>query len=297
MWRKCISVLSVLAFVAGIGILAYPVVSNLYYESQQEKLTEYYDSLVTDTIPEDEIPEELEECWNYNQGLLQGGVLLTDPFDESQLDPSAMPYAGLLNVDGDGAMGYITIPVIDVNLVIYHGTSEDVLQKGVGHLQGTSLPVGGTGSHCVLSAHSGLSSKKLFTDLEQVQEGDVFYLHVLGETLAYQVDQIKVVLPSETDDLRIDANHDYVTLITCTPYGINTHRLLVRGTRIPYEEAEAIQQTTETRPSSWLKQYLQAALVGLSLLLVVLIFLYIWSWNKLRKKRRRKQQATKRRQP
>lgn len=297
MWRKCITVLSILVFVAGIGVLAYPVVSNLYYESQQKKLTEYYDSLVTDTIPGDEIPQELEECRQYNQGLLQGGVLLTDPFDESQLDPSTMPYAGLLNVDGDGAMGYITIPVIDVNLVVYHGTSEDVLQKGVGHLQGTSLPVGGTGTHCVLSAHSGLSSKKLFTDLEQVQEGDVFYLHVLGETLAYQVDQIKVVLPSETDDLRIDADHDYVTLLTCTPYGINTHRLLVRGTRIPYEEAETIQQNTETRPSSWLKQYLQAALVGLSLLLVVLILLYIWSWNKLRKKRRRKQQANQRRQP
>lgn len=297
MWRKCITVLSILVFVAGIGVLAYPVVSNLYYESQQEKLTEYYDSLITDTIPEDEISPEFDECWNYNRGLLQGGVLLTDPFDESQLDPTAMPYAGLLNVDGDGTMGYITIPVIDVNLVIYHGTSEDVLQKGVGHLQGTSLPVGGTGSHCVLSAHSGLSSKKLFTDLEQVQEGDVFYLHVLGETLAYQVDQIKVVLPSETDDLRIDADHDYVTLLTCTPYGINTHRLLVRGTRIPYEEAETIQQNTETRPSSWLKQYLQAALVGLSLLLVVLILLYIWSWNKLHKKRRRKQQANQRRQP
>lgn len=295
MWRKCLTLASVVVFLVGIGVLAYPVVSNLYYESQQKELTAYYDSLVQDTLPEEEVPAELEECRDYNEGLLKGGVLLTDPFDESQLDPTAMPYAGLLNVDGDGAMGYITIPSIQVNLVIYHGTTEKVLQKGVGHLQGTSLPVGGTGTHCVLSAHSGLSSKKLFTDLEQVVEGDVFYLHVLGQTLAYQVDQIQVVLPSETDSLRIDANHDYVTLITCTPYGINTHRLLVRGTRIPYEEAETIQQTQEVRPSNWLKQYLQAALVGLWLLLALLVALYLWSWHKLRRKRRGKPSAHPRR--
>ncbi len=295
MWRKCINLLSVLILVCGIGVLAYPAVSNLYYEVQQQKLTEHYDSMVTDTVQQEEIPQELEECREYNQGLLQGGVLLTDPFDESQLDPTTMPYAGLLNIEGDGAMGYITIPSIDVNLVIYHGTGEDVLQKGVGHLQGTSLPVGGTGTHCVLSAHSGLSSKKLFTDLEQLVEGDVFYLHVLGETLAYQVDQIKVVLPSETEDLRIDAQQDYVTLVTCTPYGINTHRLLVRGTRIPYEAAEAVRQTTEQpRTSSWLKQYLEAALVGLGMLLAAWILLWLWSWNRLRKKRR-KQSAQQRR--
>lgn len=288
MWRKCLTLASVLVFLVGIGVLAYPVVSNLYYESQQKELTAYYDSLVQDILPQEEVPAGLEKCRDYNEGLLKGGVLLTDPFDESQLDPTAMPYAGLLNVDGDGAMGYITIPSIQVNLVIYHGTTEEVLQKGVGHLQGTSLPVGGTGTHCVLSAHSGLSSKKLFTDLEQVVEGDVFYLHVLGQTLAYQVDQIQVVLPSETDSLRIDANHDYVTLVTCTPYGINTHRLLVRGTRIPYEEAETIQQTQEVRPSNWLKQYLQAALVGLWLVLALLVALYLWSWHKLRRKRRGK---------
>lgn len=286
MGRKIISVLSALVFLAGVAILSYPAVSNLYYESQQEKLTEYYDALVTESVPEEEIPTEFQACWDYNQGLLQGGVLLTDPFDESQLDPTAMPYAGLLNVDGSGAMGYLTIPSIDVNLVIYHGTGEDVLQKGVGHLQGTSLPVGGTGSHCVLSAHSGLSSKKLFTDLDKLVEGDVFYLHILGEVLAYQVDQIKVVLPNETEDLRINAEQDYVTLLTCTPYGVNTHRLLVRGTRIPYEEAAAVEQTAEPHSSTWLKQYLEAALVGLVIALVLVILLYLWSWNRLRRKRK-----------
>lgn len=295
MGRKIFSFLSVLVFLAGVAILSYPAISNLYYESQQKKLTEYYNTLVTETVPEEEIPAEFQECWDYNQGLLQGGVLLTDPFDESQLDPTAMPYAGLLNVDGSGAMGYLTIPSIDVNLVIYHGTGEDVLQKGVGHLQGTSLPVGGTGSHCVLSAHSGLSSKKLFTDLDKLVEGDVFYLHILGEVLAYQVDQIKVVLPTETDDLRIDAEQDYVTLLTCTPYGINTHRLLVRGTRIPYEEAVEVEQTTEPHGSTWLKQYLEAALVGLFLALILVILLFLWSWHHLRRKRKAKRRASQRR--
>lgn len=288
MRQKCITAASVLVFLLGIGTMAYPVVSNLLYEDQQEKLTEYYDSLVVDELPGEDLSAEWEACRNYNQGLLKGGVLLTDPFEESQLDPAAMPYAGLLNLDGDGAMGYITIPVIGVNLVIYHGTGEEILQKGVGHLQGTSLPVGGTGTHCVLSAHSGLSSKKLFTDLEQLMEGDVFFLHVLGDTLAYRVDQIKVVLPSETDDLKIDAREDYVTLVTCTPYGINSHRLLVRGTRIPYEEAAQRQQQTRPRPDNWLKQYLQAALAGLYLLLVVCVLLYIWSWRRLHRKKRQR---------
>lgn len=281
--RKCTAILSILILLLGIGVLAYPAVSNMYYEHQQKRLTEYYDHLVTDTVDDDTLDKELEEVRNYNQGLLQGGVLLTDPFDKSQLDPTSMPYAGLLNVDGDGAMGYITIPAIDVNLVIYHGTGEDVLQKGVGHLQGTSLPVGGKGTHCVLSAHTGLNNKKLFTDLDQLVEGDVFFLHVLGETLAYKVDQIKVVLPSDTEDLRIDADHDYVTLVTCTPYGINTHRLLVRGTRIPYKEAEAIQQTTGKRSSTWMEQYLKAILAGLAVLLVLLALLL---WGRRRSGRR-----------
>lgn len=287
--RKCTAILSILILLLGIGVLAYPAVSNMYYEHQQQQLTDYYDHLVTDTIDDDTLDKGLEEARNYNQGLLQGGVLLTDPFDESQLDPTSMPYAGLLNVDGDGAMGYITIPAIDVNLVIYHGTGEDVLQKGVGHLQGTSLPVGGKGTHCVLSAHTGLDSKKLFTDLDQLVEGDVFFLHVLGETLAYKVDQIKVVLPSETEDLRIDADHDYVTLVTCTPYGINTHRLLVRGTRIPYKEAESIQQTTGKRSSTWMEQYLKAIFAGLAVLLVLMALLL---WRRRRAGRRPPRHST-----
>ena len=275
-------ILAILVFLAGISLLAYPAVSNLLYEKEQEELMEHYDSIVGENLTADEQAAELQECREYNRGLLQGGVLLTDPFDMSQLDPSAMPYAGLLNVDQEGGMAYLRIPAIDVELMIYHGTEEEVLQKGVGHLQGSSLPVGGAGTHCVLSAHTGLNDKKLFTDLDQLENGDIFYIHVLGEILAYQVDQIRVVLPEETEDLKINAREDYVTLVTCTPYGINTHRLLVRGTRVPYEEER--EQSDETlRMGSWLEQYRLAFFAGLSVVLAAAAGGFLW--RRVRKKR------------
>ena len=282
MKQKILTILAILVFLAGISLLAYPAVSNLLYEKEQEELMEHYDSIVGENLTADEQAAELQECREYNRGLLQGGVLLTDPFDMSQLDPSAMPYAGLLNVDQEGGMAYLRIPAIDVELMIYHGTEEEVLQKGVGHLQGSSLPVGGTGTHCVLSAHTGLNDKKLFTDLDQLENGDLFYIHVLGEILAYQVDQIRVVLPEETEDLKINAQEDYVTLVTCTPYGINTHRLLVRGTRVPYEEER--EQADETlRMGSWLEQYRLAAFAGLSVVLAAAAGGFLW--RRVRKKR------------
>lgn len=281
MKQKILTILAILVFLAGISLLAYPVVSNLLYEKEQEELMEHYDSIAGEKITADEQAEELQECRDYNRGLLQGGVLLTDPFDMSQLDPSAMPYAGLLNVDQEGGMAYLRIPAIDVELMIYHGTEEEVLQKGVGHLQGSSLPVGGAGTHCVLSAHTGLNDKKLFTDLDQLENGDLFYIHVLGEILAYQVDQIRVVLPEETEDLKINGREDYVTLVTCTPYGINTHRLLVRGTRVPYEE-EREQSDGTLRKGSWLEQYRLAAFAGLSVVLAAAAGGFLW--RRVRKK-------------
>lgn len=281
MKQKILTILAILVFLAGISLLAYPAVSNLLYEKEQEELMEHYDSIAGEKITADEQAEELQECRDYNRGLLQGGVLLTDPFDMSQLDPSAMPYAGLLNVDQEGGMAYLRIPAIDVELMIYHGTEEEVLQKGVGHLQGSSLPVGGAGTHCVLSAHTGLNDKKLFTDLDQLENGDLFYIHVLGEILAYQVDQIRVVLPEETEDLKINTREDYVTLVTCTPYGINTHRLLVRGTRVPYEE-EREQSDGTLRKGSWLEQYRLAAFAGLSVVLAAAAGGFLW--RRVRKK-------------
>ena len=281
MKQKILTILAILVFLAGISLLAYPVVSNLLYEKEQEELMEHYDSIAGEKMTTDEQEAELQECREYNRGLLQGGVLLTDPFDMSQLDPSAMPYAGLLNVDQEGGMAYLRIPAIDVELMIYHGTEEEVLQKGVGHLQGSSLPVGGAGTHCVLSAHTGLNDKKLFTDLDQLENGDLFYIHVLGEILAYQVDQIRVVLPEETEDLKINTREDYVTLVTCTPYGINTHRLLVRGTRVPYEE-EREQSDGTLRKGSWLEQYRLAAFAGLSVVLAAAAGGFLW--RRVRKK-------------
>lgn len=281
MKQKILTILAILVFLAGISLLAYPAVSNLLYEKEQEELMEHYDRIVGENLTTDEQAAELQECREYNRGLLQGGVLLTDPFDMSQLDPSAMPYAGLLNVDEEGGMAYLRIPAIDVELMIYHGTEEEVLQKGVGHLQGSSLPVGGTGTHCVLSAHTGFNDKKLFTDLDQLENGDIFYIHVLGEILAYQVDQIRVVLPEETEDLKINAREDYVTLVTCTPYGINTHRLLVRGTRVPYEE-EREQSDGTLRKGSWLEQYRLAAFAGLAVVLAAAAGGFLW--RRVRKK-------------
>ena len=162
-------------------------------------------------------------------------------------------------------MGYVEIPKIQVNLPIYHGTDAEVLDRGVGHLLGSSLPVGGKNTHTILSGHSGMASQKMFTDLEQLVPGDVFYLNVLGETMAYQVTEINTVLPYQTDLLGIVPGEDLCTLVTCTPYGINTHRLLVRGSRIPYEEAAVMEEETasvEPAASTWEAKYLQGLLVG-----------------------------------
>lgn len=283
---RLMRLLALVILLAGLGVLLYPLASNFLYEQNQQQLAEYYQKLAAQ-LPSEEKKEELEAVQAYNADLISGGVLLTDPFDAGQLDPSVHPYINLLNLQGDGAMGVIEIPAIDLDLVIYHGTTEEVLQKGVGHLRGTSLPVGGVGTHAVLSAHTGLPDKELFTDLDQLVEGDVFYLHVLGETLAYQVDQIHVVEPSNTEDLKINAQEDYVTLVTCTPYGINSHRLLVRGNRIPYEEARAILQQTHNRPvTTWQQQYLTAVIVGLAALGGGIVLVWRIRCRKDRKKKK-----------
>ena len=178
---------------------------------------------------------------------------------------AAENYNSQLDIAGNGIIGYVIIPKIQVNLPIYHGTDAEVLDRGVGHLLGSSLPVGGKNTHTILSGHSGMASQKMFTDLEQLVPGDVFYLNILGETMAYQVIQISTVLPYETELLSIVPGADLCTLVTCTPYGVNTHRLLVRGSRIPYEEAAAMEEETasvEPAASTWEAKYLQGLLVG-----------------------------------
>lgn len=272
MRRKLLVIGVCLLFVIGLLVTVYPFLSNYLYENRQDGVIQSYEQAVSQSN-QTSLEKFWQEAWDYNKGLLQGGVALTDPFaPDALMDPTAEPYAGLLNVNGNGVMGYLEIPKIQVYLAVYHGTTEAVLQKGIGHLENTSLPVGGQGSHVVVSGHTGLSDKKLFTDLTELETGDVFYLHVLDDVLAYQVDQIKVVEPSDTSDLLLDAQHDYVTLVTCTPYGVNTHRLLVRGTRIAYETAEQTQEADRNQPgtSQWMRQYKQSLLVGLAGLSAVL---------------------------
>lgn len=248
----------------GIGFLGYPILSNLLYERSQRKLAAYYQELARQADPE-RIQKEWDACNEYNKNLLNGNIYLSDPFDENGNPLYDPQYEQLLNFYDTGAMGSLEIPGVTGTLIIYHGTEEEALQEGAGHLYGTSLPVGGLGTHCVLSSHTGMSGKKLFTNLDQVEEGYVFYLNILGATLAYKVDKISVVLPYEIDEIKINPNEDYVTLVTCTPYGINSHRLLVRGTRIPFEEAEKLEQEQKKSASTWIIMYLKAISIGLGI--------------------------------
>ena len=258
-------ILIIVIAMAGIGLMGYPLYNNYLYEKGQKELAAYYDQLAAEITPE-ERDKRWDECEEYNRELLAGNVSLSDPFGEGGEVSGDSRYYSLLSLDEDGAMGSFVVPGLIGPLVIYHGTEEKILQKGVGHTKTSSLPVGGKGTHAILSAHTGLTNKKLFTNLDQLEMGDVFFLKILGEKLAYQVDKIKVVLPTEArDDLLIDPEQDYVTLVTCTPYGINSHRLLVRGTRITYEEAEQIANNTPKKGSTWLSKYLKSLIMGVGI--------------------------------
>lgn len=222
-----------LILLAGGGLLAYPSVSNYVNEKNSSRAIATYQEAVEE-MGADSYKEELEKAQAYNAELASSYTNLASAVS-AENERTDGPYEDLLNVGGTGVMGEIRIPAIHVDLPIYHGTDEGVLQIGVGHLKGSSLPVGGAGTHAVLSGHRGLPSAKLFTDLDRLQTGDVFYLSVLGEILEYQIDQIEVVLPEKLDQIQIDPERDFVTLVTCTPYGVNSHRILIRGARIDYD--------------------------------------------------------------
>lgn len=243
MKRKIYNLVIVLLMIIGLGVISYPYMSNLINQYQQDKIADGYAETVSG-ISQEEIDAMWQKAVQYNEDLLKDEIIV-DPFDQVRDRKANVAYDETLNPQNNGVIGTIEIPKIDVNLPFYHGTEEDVLQKGIGHLEQTSFPIGGAGTHAVLSGHRGLPSAKLFTDLNLLEEGDVFYIKVLGQTLAYQVDQIKTVEPNQLEDLAIVAGEDHVTLVTCTPYAINSHRLLVRGTRIPYEES--VEQ--DTNPS------------------------------------------------
>ena len=226
------TIILVLVLVLGLGIMLYPTVSDWWNSFHQTRaIASYSDTVAT---MDNEIYDQLwQEAEAYNAALAQKA----NPYFFSEEDQAL--YDSTLIVSGTGVMGYIDIPEIKCTLPIYHGTSEAVLQVGVGHIEGSSLPVGGEGTHCVLSGHRGLPSARLFTDLDQLVAGDLFLLQILDETLTYEVDQIRIVLPTEVSDLTIEKGKDYCTLVTCTPYGVNSHRLLVRGHRVANEESVA----------------------------------------------------------
>ena len=222
-----------LLFLLGLSILLYPTFSDAWNQYRNAKLINTYETAVHD-LPDKDYDRLWKEAKRYNREHTVNTFV--DAFDEKGDYILSDAYKKILDPDGEGLMGSIEIPKIQARIAIYHGISDDVLEKGAGHVEGTSLPVGGKSTHAVLAAHRGLPSAKLFTDLDQMEIGDIFFLHILGKTLAYKVDQIKTVLPSETEDLDIIKGEDHVTLLTCTPYGVNTHRLLVRGTRTKYVE-------------------------------------------------------------
>lgn len=239
--RLILTIAMILLFLAGLSLLLYPFVANQWNNYRQQRLISSYEDTVAQKEEAGEIDYDAEwaKAQAYNEALLPS--ILPDSFAVAEAsDEPDEEYMSCLNITGDGMMGMVEIPKIDVNLPIYHTTSEEVLEKAAGHLEGSSLPVGGESTHAVISAHRGLPSASLFTDLDQLEEGDHFLIHVLDDTLCYEVDQILVVEPKETKSLAVEEGEDLVTLLTCTPYGVNSDRLLVRGHRVPYvpEEVE-----------------------------------------------------------
>ncbi len=230
--KHLITLLLILIGLIGVGMLIYPSFSNWWNTMNQSRVVATYAEAVGN-LDREEFDRIIKEASEYNSRLSESGMLYRMNEEQQQ------EYDSLLNIDGNGVMGYIDIPKIHITLPIYHGTADTVLQVAIGHLTGTSLPVGGEGTHCVVSGHRGLPSARLFTDLDKMVEGDTWTINVLDRTLTYEVDQIRVVEPSNLADLQIEPGKDYCTLVTCTPYGINTHRLLVRGHRIANAQGDA----------------------------------------------------------
>lgn len=271
--------LAVMMFLLALGITLYPLISSYYNDRHQSQIQTKYEERL-EQIDNSAKIQAKQLAIAYNNALKPENQI-GEAFTEQTLLEASVDYDAQLNVAGDGIMCYVEIPRIDVVLPVYHGTDASTLERGVGHLLGSSLPVGGESTHSVLTAHSGVASMKLFSDLDQLQSGDVFYIHVLGEVLAYQVFDINTVLPHKTELLRIQTGKDLSTLVTCTPFAVNTHRLLVTGERIPYEEAEEIveEQITHEKPaqSTWEKQYLQGVWIGIGAAIILgLTVLAVW---------------------
>ena len=286
--RRLLNVVFALMFLAGFLILAYPTISDQWNTYRQSRLISSYEETVSTLEPED-FSDEWAKAQAFNDTLTENNIY-GDVFTGEDEEIEDTEYWSVLNVAGDGVMGYLSIPKINVKLSIYHGTSEDVLQTGVGHLDGTKLPIGGESTHCVLSAHRGLPSARLFTDIDQLEKGDRFYIHVLDEVLAYEVDLIHDMVDKDDMDAMSEAlaivdGEDHVTLFTCTPYGVNTHRLLVRGERVPYNGEEEVTVTpAESMVRAVQNYYMLYLVLGLSVTLLIILILRCLIRPKRRKK-------------
>ena len=280
MRRRLGNILLTLAFVVGIALLAYPSFSDWWNTFHQTRAIAGYTAKVANMDR-----EEFDRMWAEAEAFNEYLSKKPNRFNLTQEELAT--YNSILDVTGTGIMGYIDIPSIKISLPIYHGTDESILQIAIGHIAGTSFPIGGEGTHAAVSGHRGLPSARLFTDIDKLQAGDKFLLQMLDRTLTYEVDQIRIVLPQELQDLEIDPYQDYVTLITCTPYGVNTHRLLVRGHRVDNDNTDA---TRITADAMRFEPVIVAPLVAAPILLVLLIILLVSTskWNRQRKRHRSK---------
>ena len=276
----------ILVILLGAGAAAYPLIASINNEHTQSLVqTEYEEKL--QQLDTSEIDAALAAAREYNKTI---STVQIEDVDKIKAD--LPPYEDLLNLANNGIMGYIMIPAINIDLPIYHGTTGAAMEKGAGHMEGTSLPVGGIGTHAVISAHSGMASAKLFTDLDKLKLGDMFFITVCNQKLAYEVDNIAVVEPTDIDLIRIDTQQDYVTLLTCTPYGVNTHRLLVRGHRVEMaEEAIAeVEEKAEPAASTWIEKDEQGILIGVAIFLgLLLIALLVYFTKRLKQRKDEKE--------
>lgn len=275
MKKKLSNIILVLIFLTGVSLLVYPTFSDWWNSMHQSRAIAAYQDQVN-TLDDSQYEEMLEKAKAYNETL----VGKEDRYNLS--DSEVEEYNSLLDVTGTGIMGYVVIPKINVRLPIYHGTDPAVLEIAIGHIAGTSLPVGGASTHCVLSGHRGLPSAKLFTDIDQLEVGDQFMLEVLGDTLTYEVDQITVVLPDELDDIEIEEGKDLCTLVTCTPYGVNTHRLLVRGHRVETVEQNHVRVVSD---AVQIEPMTVSLAIGLPVLVIIMVLRIAFAGKKRRKGR------------
>ena len=273
--------IAILIVIGGMLLLLYPWFSNWIYDYKVDSSVQVFEKEL-DEVDAEEKSDILETARQYNKNLSESKIALTDPFIETEDDEADIKYWTTLSLDENGMMGYVEIPKIDVCLPIFHGTSDDALKRGAGHLEGSSLPVGGNSTHAVISAHTGINSSKMFSDLTEMEKGDLFFIRVLGEKLAYRVCSVEIILPEDTQNLVIEDGRDLVSLITCTPYGTNTHRLVVTGERTEYSEdlenEASNQKSSDT--SQWMQAYREALMIGIGIVCILAVVLFIIRFSK-----------------